>query len=181
MDLTQAVDILLDYMYNQNKEMGHISTILEELDYEYNNRNSYILRDKLIQLGLFEMINVSTQAGADFILYPNARGLEFVKEFKTYSNYLDIIKKEKEKQNKLSTQDAKGSFWGGIAGIGSLIISIIVTIYSLYQNNKQDKINEELIKTIEKLNKESESKYNTTRNQAQLHQSMDSLTNLKKK
>lgn len=181
MNLTKAIDTLLNYMYSQDKEMGHISTILEESGFEYNNHNSYIIRDKLVELDLFEMINVSTQSGADFILYQNAKGLEFVQEFDTYTKYLEVIKREKEKQNKLSTQDAKGSFWGGIAGIASLVFSFFVFIYTIYQDNKQDKINDEIIKSIKILNEESRNKNQTIDHLLHSQQNMDSLANLKKK
>ncbi|PLK43542.1 hypothetical protein [Emticicia sp. TH156] len=162
MDLTKVIDILLDYIYIQQNDTVRVSDILKVAEIDFSRHNALIILSKIDEVQLFKTHSVTSQSGLDYKISPCASGYEFVNEYGSYSNYIKESKKDKERLDSLKEKDAKGSYWGGIAGVVSFLFSILIFLYSIFQNSKQDikqeKINEEVMKTIEKLVRESTAK-----------------------
>lgn len=180
-NLNEVIDTLLNYIYVQEKLSSSVSSILTNAGYEYTYANSYIICDKVSGLDLFQLIKAYSSDGADYIIQANATGYEFIQLYGTYSNYLVVSQKEKKRQDKLQENDARGSFWGGIAGVVSLFASVVFFVYTSYQDSKQDKINDALIKSNEQLRKQLQQKGDINVIRQLIQQNMDSLANLKKK
>lgn len=179
MDIPKIIDVLLAYIYKQKQEIGFVSKILTQTGFDYNYTDSHIICGKLEELKLFEQYRNNYTEYADLTLYPNTVGYEFVAQYGTYSNYLKVTQQEERRQKALSEKDAKGSYWGGIGGVGSLIISFLVFIYSWYQDGKQDKVNEELRQSNEQLRKQLQQKEDINVIRQVVQQSMDSLAGLR--
>lgn len=135
--IEESIDILLAYIYKEGNASCEVSKLLTSKYFNYSS--SYIICQKIDELGLFEVLKLNTEEeGANSFLRPNLKGFEFVEKYGSYSNYLLEQKKleEKETNKELwSIKSAMGDYYGGIY---LAIIAIFISLYQCNENKEKD-------------------------------------------
>ena len=138
----EIVDLLLDILYDEDREINKIDIDLfldEYAHLQLNHREKWLFTKRLKESKMG--YRISTQDGdfTNFITITN-RAVEIIYSHGTYSKYIGELKAEEEKkqrdEQKLKTiekRDKIASIWNNFSGVVYGAIGIVVTILTIRQ------------------------------------------------